>query len=243
MAKSLETAKKTPVTTDVLIGGRIYSLSGADSEYLQKVAALLNAKIAEVRSTPGYKKLDQEYKELLLNLNLADEYFKLRKEAEGAKDQAAAMENELYTARHDLVSQKLKLENALKQQDVLEKRIEDFKAQAKEARSQADKAVAEAEAAKARAEELSSGGEDLSAQLEDEKAQAAEVKAQYEGLKMQYDALKAEHEAAHTELEETHTALDEANAKIAELTASCEDWKEKAEKAQEEAEEWRALAE
>ena len=106
-------ASKKPVTTDVLIGGKIYSLSGADGEYLQKVAGLLNTKIAEVRGTPGYKKLDSEYKELLLNLNLADEYFKLRDEAEKARDQAASMESELYTARHDLVSMKLKLENAL----------------------------------------------------------------------------------------------------------------------------------
>ena len=36
-------------------------------------------------------------------------------------------ENELYTVRHDLVSLKLKLENALRQGDILEKRVSEWK--------------------------------------------------------------------------------------------------------------------
>ena len=126
MTKTLDNTGKA-VSTDVLIGGKVYSLAGADAEHLQRVAALLNSKLAEVRGTAGYKNLDPEYRELLLNLNLADEYFKIREEADRYKDEAASMENELYTARHDLVSMKLKLENALKQQDVLERRVEEWK--------------------------------------------------------------------------------------------------------------------
>ncbi len=119
--------KTTEQTTDVLIGGKIYSLAGGDPAYLQKVAGLLNAKLAEVRSTPGYKHMDPEYRQLMMNLNLADEYFRAREEAEQYRAEAAARESELYTARHDLVSLKLKLENALKQQDVLERRVEEWK--------------------------------------------------------------------------------------------------------------------
>lgn len=115
------------VTTDVLIAGKVYSLAGADPEHLQRVAALMNRKILEVRNTPGYKNLDHEYKELLMNINLADEYFKAHDEAAELKAEVEAREKELYTARHDLVSMKLKLENALKQQDVLEKRAEEWK--------------------------------------------------------------------------------------------------------------------
>ncbi len=117
----------TTATTDVLIAGKVYSLKGADAEHLQRVAALMNRKILEVRNTPGYKNLDHEYKELLMNINLCDEYFRVSDELDKLKAEMEVRENELYTARHDLVSLKLKLENALKQQDVLEKRAEEWK--------------------------------------------------------------------------------------------------------------------
>ena len=138
MLNTPDNSRKT-AATEVLIGGKIYSLAGGDPEYLQKVAALLNRKLAEVRSTSGYKNLDHEYRELLLNLNLADEYFMMQREAEQYREQASAMESELYTARHDLVSVKMKLENALKQQEVLAKRAEEWKRKYEE-RARADRA-------------------------------------------------------------------------------------------------------
>lgn len=119
--------KNTNAATDVLIAGKVYSLKGADAEHLQRVAALLNRKIIEVRNTAGYKNLDSEYKELLMNINLADEYFKVLDELDGFKEDLDAKESELYAARHELVSLKLKLENALRQQNVLEKRAEEWK--------------------------------------------------------------------------------------------------------------------
>lgn len=119
--------KNTNAATDVLIAGKVYSLKGADAEHLQRVAALLNRKIIEVRNTPGYKNLDNEYKELLMNINLADEYFRVQDELDGYKEELDAKEGELYAARHELVSLKLKLENALRQQNVLEKRAEEWK--------------------------------------------------------------------------------------------------------------------
>lgn len=124
MTKAL---KKENAATDVLIAGKVYSLKGADPEHLQRVAGLLNQKIVEVRNTAGYKSLDAEYKTLLMNLNLADEYFHVYDELTQLKEDMDAKDNELYAARHELVSLKLKLENALRQQDVLEKRAEEWK--------------------------------------------------------------------------------------------------------------------
>ena len=115
------------MTAEVLIGGKVFRLSGAEPEYLHKVAALVNRKIAEVKTSAGYKHLDDDYKALLLNLNIADEYFKAVDEAESFKAEMSDKENELYTVRHDLVSLKLKLENALRQGDILEKRVSEWK--------------------------------------------------------------------------------------------------------------------
>lgn len=120
---------KTNLTTDVLIGGKVYRLAGAEPEYLHNVAALLNRKLAEIKTAPGYKNLDPAYKELMLNLNIADEYFQAVREADSYKKQLSDRDDELYTARHDLVSMKMKLENALKQDEILEKRLADLKEQ------------------------------------------------------------------------------------------------------------------
>lgn len=113
--------------TEVLIGGRVYSLAGADASYLQKISGYLNAKIAEIKASKTCRGLDADYRALLLNLNIADDYFKAEEEKEEYKAKAEELEKELYAARHDIVSTKLKLENSLKQQDVLEKRAQEWK--------------------------------------------------------------------------------------------------------------------
>lgn len=124
--------------TEVLIGGKVFQLSGADPEHMHKIAAFLNHKISEVKKIPGYKNLDSDYRELLLNLNLADEYFRSAEEAEKYRKSAADKESELYNARRDLVSLKLKLENALKQEMVLEQRAEEWKQKYEELRKESE---------------------------------------------------------------------------------------------------------
>ena len=125
MAQNIDNNKST--VTEVLIGGKGFRLSGAEPEHIHKVAELVNRKLSEIKTLAGYKKLDSDYKELLLNLNIADEYFNAVAEAESYKAEMIEKENELYTERHDLVSLKIKLENALRQEDILEKRVSEWK--------------------------------------------------------------------------------------------------------------------
>ena len=48
-------------TAQVLIDGKIYSVSGYESEdYLQRVAAYLNNKNSEIKEMEGYNKLPAE---------------------------------------------------------------------------------------------------------------------------------------------------------------------------------------
>ena len=61
-------------TTQVLIGGKIITLSGYESEeYLQKVASYINNKIAELSQLPGYNRQSVETKHTLLSLNVTDD--------------------------------------------------------------------------------------------------------------------------------------------------------------------------
>lgn len=101
--------------TQVLIGGKIYTLSGYESEeYLQRVAAYLNNKITEIKTLEGYSRMQPEMKGLLLNLNTADDYFKLKKQTDQLGEQLTAKDKELYEIKHELISTQMKLETAQK---------------------------------------------------------------------------------------------------------------------------------
>ena len=107
--------------TQVLIGGKIYTLGGYESEeYLQRVAGYLNGKISEIKTLDGYQRLSPEMKSLLLNLNTADDYFKLKKQADELSDQLAQKDKELYEIKHELVSAQMKLENMQNTVDALQ---------------------------------------------------------------------------------------------------------------------------
>lgn len=113
--------------TDVVIGGKVYRLTGADGAYLQEVASFLNRKLSEVRTANGYNHMDDAYRALLLDLNLADEYFKEKKETESCRAKAEEMEREVYSLKYELAATKMKLETALRQQAVIEERTEGWK--------------------------------------------------------------------------------------------------------------------
>ena len=101
--------------TQVLIGGKIYTLSGYESEeYLQRVAAYLNGKLNEVKTLDGYGRLSQEMKGLLLNLNTADDYFKLKRRSDELSDQVSQKDKELFEVKHELISAQMRLESAEK---------------------------------------------------------------------------------------------------------------------------------
>ena len=99
--------------TQVLIGGKIYTLGGYESEeYLQRVAGYLNSKIGELKSLEGYARMTPELKSLLLNLNTADDYFKLKEQADQLGNQLTQKDKELYEIKHELISTQMKLETA-----------------------------------------------------------------------------------------------------------------------------------
>lgn len=70
-------SKKNKV--EVIIEGRSYTLSGTESEdYLLSVAQYINDKINGLKKFDGYRQLDKDYRNLLLNLNLSDDYLKAK---------------------------------------------------------------------------------------------------------------------------------------------------------------------
>ncbi|MCR5654896.1 MAG: cell division protein ZapA [Lachnospiraceae bacterium] len=97
--------------TEVLIGGKIFVLSGHESEeYMQKVAMYINGKIAEYADIDAYRSLSTDYKNVLLQLNIADDYFKALSRVEELEEELEAKERELYGLKNDLISHQMLLE-------------------------------------------------------------------------------------------------------------------------------------
>ena len=104
--------------TEVLIGGKVFNLGGFESEeYLQKVSTYLNHKIDELASNDGYRKQSSETRSVLLALNIADDYFKAKKQGSSLETDIESKDKEMYDLKHDLISVQIKLENAEKAMD------------------------------------------------------------------------------------------------------------------------------
>ena len=102
--------------TEVLIGGKVFTLSGFESEdYLQKVSTYLNHKIEECTSSEGYRKQSAEARNVLLALNIADDYFKAKKQGGALESDIEAKDKEMYDLKHELISIQIKYENAEKE--------------------------------------------------------------------------------------------------------------------------------
>lgn len=100
---------------EVLIDGKIYTLSGYESEeYLQKVATYINNKLAEFKKLEGYSRQSRENKSMLLELNIADDYFKAKKQVEMVEEELTEKDRELYDLKHELISVQIRLETAEK---------------------------------------------------------------------------------------------------------------------------------
>ena len=110
-------AKKN--TADVLINGKVYTISGYESTaYLQKVATYLNEMEEKVAVTEGYARLTADEKQLLKNMNLADVYFKADAARESLEKEKEQKDRELYSLKHDLIDAKLEQEKLKLDQDL-----------------------------------------------------------------------------------------------------------------------------
>lgn len=101
---------------EVLIDGKIYTLGGTEDEhYLQRVASYINEKTAQLKRQEGFTKQSQEYQAVMIELNIADDYFKATNRAAVSERQRDEMEKESYGLKHELVTTQMRLENTTKE--------------------------------------------------------------------------------------------------------------------------------
>lgn len=97
--------------TEVLIDGKIYTLAGSEEEgYIQRLASYINEMVLTLKRQEGFTKQSAEYQNVMIELNMADDYFKAREQIARLEQQKAEMEKETYSLKHELVATQMKLE-------------------------------------------------------------------------------------------------------------------------------------
>lgn len=96
----------------VLIGGKVFTLSGFETEeYLQKVSTYLNHKMAECSNIEGYRRQSAEMRSAMLALNIADDYFKAKRQGTALEQEVEQKDKEMYDLKHELISTQIRCEN------------------------------------------------------------------------------------------------------------------------------------
>ena len=117
----------TKTDTEVIIAGKVFTLSGYESEeYLQKVASYINNKIAEYNKVDSFKRQSLDTQNVLMQLNIADDYFKAKNQITRLEEEIQNKEKEMYDLKHELISVQIKLENAEKSMDKLKEENKEF---------------------------------------------------------------------------------------------------------------------
>ena len=108
---------------EVLINGRTYTICGFESaEYLQQIAGYINRKYAEFQKMENYKQMDVELRNVLLAINISDEYYKEKKKASEYRTENELREKMVLDMKHEIIE----LQEREKKKD---KRIAELEAQ------------------------------------------------------------------------------------------------------------------
>lgn len=114
----------------VVIGGKVYTLSGYEGEeYLQKIALYINNKMAELNETPNYRRLNSDMQKILLELNMADDYYKAKSQIEALEQDIEDKDKVEYDLKHELISSQIRLEEAGKEIENLKSEINELQKQ------------------------------------------------------------------------------------------------------------------
>ena len=112
--------------SEVIIGGKVLTHCWYESEeYLQKVASYINNKLAEYGKVDSFRRQPADMQNILMQLNIADDYFKAKKQIHSLEDEIEAKEKELYDLKHQLIATQIKLESTEKSLKSAQKELND----------------------------------------------------------------------------------------------------------------------
>ncbi len=106
--------KKTD--TQVIINNKKYTISGFENtDYIQNVAAYVNNKYSQFRLSNTFNYLETDMKNVLMAINIADDYFKAKRQASELSAENDSKNNEIFDLKHELINIQSKYEASLKE--------------------------------------------------------------------------------------------------------------------------------
>lgn len=89
---------------EVLIDGRKYTICGFESaEYLQQVASYINRKFNDFKKEDYYARLDMDLRNVLLAINIADDYYKAKKKASEYRTENELKDKMVLDMKHEII--------------------------------------------------------------------------------------------------------------------------------------------
>jgi len=109
---------------EVIINNKRYTISGYEGEeYLQKIASYINSKHNEFRNRDAYKFLDTDLKNILIQINIADDYHKTREKIKEIETDNDSKSNEIFDLKHEVISAQSKFNSAQKEIEELRREL------------------------------------------------------------------------------------------------------------------------
>jgi len=106
--------------TDVVIDNKVYTVGcDQDSTYMQQLATYVNDKLDTLRSQPGFNKQPYGSRQVMILMNVADDYLRMKMKAEAVEKKYQEQTAEFYNMKREMVNMKLQMDQIRLQNQVL----------------------------------------------------------------------------------------------------------------------------
>ncbi len=178
---------------EVLINGRKYTICGFESaEYLQKVATYINSKYAEFKDKSYYHTLDVELRNILLAINIADDYFKADKDNKSMKRDNERKDKMVLDMKHEIMESQSQSEAVTIQIEELRARCEKAEKEIVAWNVKCQETTSKATALEEQLKQSQSENSANSARLEDTLAQVSKLENEKARLESQVESLNVQ---------------------------------------------------
>ena len=102
-------------STDVIIEDKVYTIStDQDAAYVRQLAEYINEKMELLHRQPEYSKQPNGIRQMLVLMNMADDYCRMKQQAEEAKKRYEQQETEFYNMKREMVNMQMNMANMKK---------------------------------------------------------------------------------------------------------------------------------
>lgn len=185
---------------DITIGGKTLTLSGVESEaYLREVASYLNEKLKNFSDDASYWKLPNDMRNVMLQLNLADDYFKEKSRVQELEGQVEELQGHRDRALQELDEMQGAVQESASRISALESDAAGLRDKAQRAAAAENSAAKRFGAEKSRADKLT---EELGALRKSKEASDNAVERLRRELAQTRETMQAQLTATRKDLEQ-----------------------------------------